>query len=89
MYDFDALSIILGILGNIILLFAVLVYNEIIICNFWDLDKNTTKSIKERQEEENKLYNTTESGTSSYINQDLSSDINNNSNQSIDEEESD
>ena len=87
--DFDALSIILGILGNIILLFAVLVYNEIIICNFWDLDKNTTKSIKERQEDENKLYNIVYSGTSSYINQDLSSDINNNSNQSIDEEESD
>ena len=50
-------NIILGSIGNIILIFASLVYNEIIICNFWDLNKNTKKYMEERAKEEKKLLN--------------------------------
>jgi len=48
-------NIILSSIGNIILLFSALVYNEIIICNFWELNINTKKSMEEREKEENKL----------------------------------
>ena len=51
-YSDTPINIILGSIGNIILLFSSLVYNEIIICNFWDLNINTKKFIKEREKEE-------------------------------------
>ena len=38
--------------GYIIILIFVLIYNEIIICNFWGLNKDTKKYILERQREE-------------------------------------
>ena len=50
-------NIILRSIGNIILLFSALVYNEIIICNFWELNINTKKFMEEREKEENKLLN--------------------------------
>ena len=56
-YGYSTTNIILCSIGNIILLFSSLVYNEIIICNFWDLNINTKKFIEEREKEENKLLN--------------------------------
>ena len=50
-------NIILSSIGNIILLFSALVYNEIIICNFCELNINTKKFMEEREKEENKLLN--------------------------------
>ena len=45
---------ILDPIGYIIILFASLIYNEIIIFNFCNLNKNTTKFIEERIDEESK-----------------------------------
>ena len=56
-YQRTTINIIFCSIGNIILLFSSLVYNEIIICNFWDLNINTKKFIEEREKEENKLLN--------------------------------
>ena len=42
-------------IGMIILIFATLIFNEIIILNFWGLNKNTTSSIDERQKKEKML----------------------------------
>ena len=39
-------------LGYLIVLFSSLIYNEIIICNFYDLNKDTKKCLEERQTEE-------------------------------------
>ena len=36
-------------IGSIILLFAILIFNEIIILNFLGLNKNTTSLIEERE----------------------------------------
>lgn len=43
---------ILTYIGYFIIFICALIYNEIIICNFCDLNKNTSKYIKERQKEE-------------------------------------
>ena len=43
-------------IGSIILIFATLIFNEIIILNFWGLNKNTTSLIKERQDKEKMLF---------------------------------
>ena len=43
-----------------ILLFGILVYNEIIICNFWGLNYNTKKFIEQRQNIEKNLLNNNE-----------------------------
>ena len=51
------INIILCSIGNIILIFSSLVYNEIIICNFWELNINTKKFMEEREKEENELLN--------------------------------
>ena len=40
------------IIGYIIIFIFSLIYNEIIICNFWDLNKNTKKYIFKREKEE-------------------------------------
>ena len=39
-------------IGSIILLFAILIFNEIIILNFFGLNKNTTSLIEERENKE-------------------------------------
>ena len=39
-------------IGTIILLFAILIFNEIIILNFFGLNKNTTSLIEERENKE-------------------------------------
>ena len=39
-------------MGFFIVLLSSLIYNEIIICNFCDLDKNTKKGLEERQKQE-------------------------------------
>ena len=45
-------NIILKSLGFSIVFFSSLIYNEIIICNFFGLNMNTKKCIEERQKEE-------------------------------------
>ena len=45
-------NIILKSLGFSIVFFSSLIYNEIIICNFFGLNINTKKCIEERQKEE-------------------------------------
>ena len=75
------INIILCSIGNIILLFASLVYNEIIICNFWDLNKNTKKFIEEREKEEKKLLNSIQN------NDNINDDINNERNEDIEDED--
>ena len=45
-------DLIFNIIGYLILLFAVLVYHENIILNFWKLNKNTKKFIEKRQKED-------------------------------------
>jgi len=68
------LNIILCSIGNIILLLASLIYNEIIICNFWDLNINTKKFIEEREKEEKKLLNNIQNNGN--INEDIDNRIN-------------
>ena len=46
------INVIFYSLGYLIVLFASLIYNEIIICNFYDLNKDTKKCLEERQTEE-------------------------------------
>ena len=41
-------DIIIYPIGYLIVVFASLIYNEIIIFNFWGLSKNTKKFIKQR-----------------------------------------
>lgn len=53
-------EIILECIGSLFLLFGILVYNEIIICNFWGLNYNTKKFIEQRQNIENNLLNNNE-----------------------------
>ena len=50
----EILELILNPIGYVIVLFASLIYNEIIIFNFWNLNKDTTKFIEERIDEESK-----------------------------------
>ena len=50
------INVIFCSLGYLIVFFAVLVYNEIIICNFWDLNINTTKFIEKRKKKKKKIY---------------------------------
>ena len=54
------LEIILNPIGFLIVLFASLIYNEIIIFNFWNLNKDTKKFIEERLDEESKDIRKTE-----------------------------
>ena len=54
------LNIILLSLGYSFALVASLIYNEIIICNFCNLNRYTTKCIDEKQKEEFTLLNRTE-----------------------------
>ena len=50
-------DIIFNSIGYLLLLFAILINHEIIILNFWELNKYTKKYISERQEEEkNSIY---------------------------------
>ena len=46
------ISIIFNCFGYFIVLFSSLIYNEIIIWNFYGLNKNVKKCIEERQKEE-------------------------------------
>ena len=47
-------------LGYLIVLFASLIYNEIIIFNFWGLSKDTKKFVEERLKEESNDLRKTE-----------------------------
>ena len=54
-------TIILNFFGYFIIIFSSLIYNEIIICNFWGLNVNTKKYTEERQRRESKNLMLTES----------------------------
>ena len=49
---FGTLDIILNIIGYSIVLLFSLIYNEIIICNFFGLNRNTKKFLEREQREE-------------------------------------
>ena len=51
-------TIIFNSVGYLIILFSILIYHEIIILNFWELNKNTRKYIEERQKEETNIIYT-------------------------------
>ena len=57
-----SINICLKSLGFFIVFFSSLIYNEIIICNFWNLEKNTKKYIEEREKEELQSLRVTENG---------------------------
>ncbi len=57
---YPILDIILKSIGSLFLLFGILVYNEIIICNFWGLNYYTRKFILQRQNIEANLLNNNE-----------------------------
>ena len=46
------LDIILNCIGYFLVLFSSLIYNEIIIFNFYGFNKNTKKYLEEKQREE-------------------------------------
>ena len=46
------INIVFNCLGYFIVLFSSLIYNEILISNFFGFNKNVKKSIEERQKEE-------------------------------------
>ena len=54
------INIVFNILGYFIVFFSSLIYNEIIICNFYGFNKNTKKCIEERQREESMSLRITE-----------------------------
>ena len=56
-------------IGYFILLFACLLYNEVIICNFWGLNKYVRKSIDERGKQEYLTDNKSESGETEEANE--------------------
>ena len=60
--DKDDKYIGLYILGSIIFIILTLVYNEIIILKFWDLDKDTKEEIEKRKKEEANLILDKENG---------------------------
>ncbi len=43
-------DLIMDIIGNILIFFSCLIFNEIIICNFWGLNVNTAKEVRIRGE---------------------------------------
>ena len=51
--EIKTLDIVLKSIGYSLLLFSSLIYNEILICNFFGLNRNTKKYIEIRQQEEN------------------------------------
>ena len=53
-------DIILYGIGYLIVLFGSLIYNEIIICNFFGFNKNTKKGLEERLTEESIALKKTE-----------------------------
>ena len=57
-----SINICLKSLGFFIVFFSSLIYNEIIICTFWNLEKNTKKYIEEREKEELQSLRVTENG---------------------------
>ena len=53
--------LIINYIGFIIELFAILIFNEIIVLNFWGLNENTRKGINDREKEEHKKMDLDES----------------------------
>ena len=60
MYKEETINIIFSIIGFSIALLSSLIYNEIIICNFYGFNKKTKKYLEERQSEEIKSLRETE-----------------------------
>ena len=74
-------NIIMKSIGFSIVLFGSLIYNEIIICNFFGFNKDTKKSIEERQREElialNNDQSITETSEASYYSDNIKDENNN------------
>ena len=81
-YETKTLNIVFYLLGYIITLFASLIYNEIIIFNFWDLNENTNKYIDQRGK--NELISLRDSE-----NESKGPNLNHDANSSFDEENED
>ena len=56
----DISTIVFKSLGYFVVLIGSLIYNEIIICNFCDFNKNTKKFFNKRENEESTLLRKTE-----------------------------
>jgi len=56
----DISTIVIKSLGYFVVLIGSLIYNEIIICNFCDFNKNTKKFLNKRENEESTLLRKTE-----------------------------
>ena len=50
--DDEIYAIILSVIGYLIELFSILIYNEIIVINKWDLNKYTVKGLADREKKE-------------------------------------
>ena len=86
--DENALNNFFYGLGYLIVLFGSLIYNEIIICNFYGFNKYTKKCLDERQREESVLLRKTEnkiqSGDSTHT--DNESEVSENSDEDLENE---
>ena len=71
------INIIFNIIGYSIVLFSSFIYNEIIIFNFFDLNKNTKKYLDERQREELLSISLSQSDIKSEKNNSNENDIDN------------
>ena len=67
-----SLSIYIYIISFLIVIFGTLLFNEIIIINVCDLNKNTKAKILEREKEEIKQLNMFSNGNNILINEDES-----------------
>ena len=53
--DDEIYAIILSVIGYLIELFSILIYNEIIVINKWDLNKYTVKGLADREKKEHDI----------------------------------
>ena len=51
-HESNSAKIILTVLGYLIIAIAAFIYNEVIVCNFWGLNKNTWKAIDQKAYDE-------------------------------------
>ena len=52
---FSTVNFVVFTICYVINFFCILIFNEVIILNFWGLDTNTTKRIKQREDGDQKL----------------------------------
>ena len=72
-------------MSYLILIIACLIYNEIIICNFLNLNKYTRKYIDKRQKQDYLLEFPDSTNTNSYSNANTTNTLNNDAQNTISE----